>query len=761
MKRLLVALTIMFMAAATARADSLTCDFSAYQAADGLTAELDQDLLTVMWEGDNGSMLLARFAVDAARPVIRELAVRAAGGQWATLGRNLTPEFNVTTGRRRITEQQLNPLRLLGVEITPELIEREKWNAFWDAPLVIPGRDSADPEYRRTSDEVRRAAASYQSDSCAVKTDGARLDITFPGLSMGLFAGELQFTVFKGTNLLRQAAIARTDAPSVAYKYSGGLTGFSTESQRMRWRDIGGDWQKYEFGGSVNTMPVALRARNRVAIMEGDTGSLAVFPPPHKFFSSRELEINLGYVWYRKDDDTSFSLGIRQADQDELFRPMGVSDEWIDARIEQARNFATGNFALFNAPPGTWQHMPVFFYLSPGPADAANDAVMAFTTGDRYRPLDGYYTMLTHIHPPFTMELADRGTLDYQPPWIPALRARGVNIVAMSDFHADGHMTDAGPIRLAEQQMYREASRRHSDRDFLILPFEEPHDHLLPGRGHWNTFFPKPVYWTHVRLEGQPFVEEHPQYGTVYHIGSAADALEMFTRENGFAYMAHQRTKGSTGVLEAFRSSEHFRNPAFLGAEFRPNVPVDLSETRMLEPGGLDAMDDMNNWTANDGIPPKFLIAATDSYMKGPEDDIYPTSYVNYVKLDRLPRFDEDWSPIVSAMLGGEFFVSSGEVLVDRFEVAGTGDQRTVTAEFSWTFPLDFVEVVWGDGRTIDRQIISTTDLPPFGSKAFSIPFNAAGKNWVRVAAWDAARNGAISMPVRLQSQTTTDPSAP
>jgi len=32
-------------------------DFTAYQAVDGLTAELDRDLLTVMWEGDNGSML--------------------------------------------------------------------------------------------------------------------------------------------------------------------------------------------------------------------------------------------------------------------------------------------------------------------------------------------------------------------------------------------------------------------------------------------------------------------------------------------------------------------------------------------------------------------------------------------------------------------------------------------------------------------------------------------------------------------------------
>ena len=748
---LAAALATLF-SADTTHADPLACDLSNYQAAEGLTAEMEDDILTIMWNGSGNASLLVRFAVDAGQPVIREMAVREPGGNWSSLGQNLKPEFNVTTGRRRITEQQLNPLRLLGVEVTPAIIEREKWNAFWDAPLVIPGRDAEDPAYRRTSDEVSSASVTYDTSSCEVTTDGGRLVVTFPGLSMGIFSGQLQFTVFTGANLLRQVAIAKTEEPSVAYKYSAGLRGFSTSTQRMRWRDIGGDWQKYEFGGSANVAPVALRSRNRVAIVEGPMGSLAVFPPPHKFFSSRELEINLGYNWYRKDDDVSFSFGIRQADRDEMFRPMGYDDQWIENRINQARNFAVGNFALFNAPPGTWQHMAVFFHLSPGSADTANEEVMAYTTGDRYRPLEGHYVMLTHIHPPFTMELADRGTLDYQSPWIPAVRARGVNIVAMSDFHADGHMTDPGPIRLAEQHMYHEASRRHSDRDFLILPFEEPHDHLLPGRGHWNTFFPKPVYWTHVRQEGQPFLEQHPVYGTVYHIGSGDDVVEMLRRENGFAYMAHQRTKGSTGVLAAFRDAEHFRTDEFLGAEFRANVPVDLSEVRMLEPGGLDAMDDMNNWTVDDGIRPKHLIAATDTYMKGPEDDIYPTSYVNYVRLDRLPAFDEDWTPIVQAMRNGDFFVSSGEVLIDGFEVAGTGAARTVSAEISWTFPLDFVEVVWGDGQRTDRQIISTTDLPPFGKKAFSIPFDATGKRWVRIAAWDSAWNGAFSMPVRLDT---------
>ena len=39
------------------------------------------------------------------------------------------------------------------------------------------------------------------------------------------------------------------------------------------------------------------------------------------------------------------------------------------------------------------------------------------------------------------------------------------------------------------------------------------------------------------------------------------------------------------------------------------------------------------------------------------------------------------------------------------------GDQRTISADVEWTFPLSFVEVVWGDGTKIDRQVIAATDL--------------------------------------------------
>ena len=42
-------------------------------------------------------------------------------------------------------------------------------------------------------------------------------------------------------------------------------------------------------------------------------GSLAIFPPPHKFFFARENEVNLGYVYYRKDTDHILLAGRHAA----------------------------------------------------------------------------------------------------------------------------------------------------------------------------------------------------------------------------------------------------------------------------------------------------------------------------------------------------------------------------------------------------------------------------------------------------------------
>ena len=95
----------------TVSAQSLNCDLSQYKAAAGLTAAIEQGALAVTWTGSTGSELRARYGIDNGQPVVRELAVRKSGGQWAPLGQNLTPEFYVKSGKRRMTTQQGAPLR--------------------------------------------------------------------------------------------------------------------------------------------------------------------------------------------------------------------------------------------------------------------------------------------------------------------------------------------------------------------------------------------------------------------------------------------------------------------------------------------------------------------------------------------------------------------------------------------------------------------------------------------------------------------------
>ena len=98
---------------------------------------------------------------------------------------------------------------------------------------------------------------SHLSPSAA--SDGARLEVNFPGLSMGIFSGSLQFTVYRGTNLIRMDAIAKTDEPFVAYKYDAGLKGFSTDVlPRVMWRDTADGPQQYQFGGVKNETMVPL-----------------------------------------------------------------------------------------------------------------------------------------------------------------------------------------------------------------------------------------------------------------------------------------------------------------------------------------------------------------------------------------------------------------------------------------------------------------------------------------------------------------------
>ncbi|HJZ78251.1 MAG TPA: hypothetical protein VKE51_41270 [Vicinamibacterales bacterium] len=746
-------------------ADSLNCNVSQYKAAQGLTAAVEQDSLLVSWTGQNGADLRARYAIDGGQPVVRELAVRKAGGQWTTLGRNLTPEYHVVSGIRRMADDQANPLRAAGVELTEEVISKNRWYAFWDAPLVMPGsqemkdeaawqrsqqpqegrgggrggrgegqgqpRDPLVPNRTlgtpRTPSEIKRADSSFHTTSCSVKTDGASLVVTFPGLSMGIFSGDLQFTVYKGTNLVRMDAAAKTNEPWVAYKYDAGLKGFTTDlTPRVSWRDTGGHPQSNQFGGAINTSLARVKAQNRLIVVEAGGGAIAAFPPPHTFFFTREKDTNLGYVWYRKDAEGKFGVGVGMPEREE------------EPRYVQ-------NFALYNAPPGTVQKMGVYFYASPEAGEPVRQAALAFTHGDAFKPIPGYKTFVNHFHLDFTGRQRLSGSLDTPFQDLAAMKSLGLNVIGLSDFHFELHANDPGPLRLADQKDYFEASRRASDRDFLVVPWEEPSAFF---GGHYNIVWPKDVYWTKVRPAGQPFVEEVQGYGKVYHTGSAEDVQKMMDAEGAYWYHAHPRTKNTTGYPDLIFDKPYVKNDRYLGVAFKPGMGQDNSEARMCDWRCFDAIDTMNNRYANLGLDPKYVIADIDTYRKGPEDDLYANFPVNYLKIDRTPGPNDDYSPILKSLRDGNFFVTTGEILIRNYAVAGTGNQRTISADVDWTFPLNFVEVVWGDGKKVDRQVIPATDLAPFGTKRFAIPFDAAGKSWVRFAAWDSAGNGAFVQPM-------------
>lgn len=639
----------------------------------------------VEWVGENSLKLCAVFGLDGSVPVVRELSYNL-DGKWVTLAEGMIPEFEVTTGIRR------KDMKCGGSE---EL----KWWCFNDEPLGH-------------RDEVKYAEAEFTGNVFEVRKNGVRTEIVYPGVNMGQFSGELQFTIFSGSNLLRVEMVAKTEDQSVAYIYRGGLAG--VPAQRLYWLDLLNNPQYLSGNTVICERPERVIARNRVLTAEGENGSLAAFPPPHSFFFPRQLENNVGYA-YRRREGEKLAIGVRMNEESEYYHP------WA-------------KWPLYSAKPGTVQRMQAYFYISPGKAEECRAGAMAYTNNDTYKPIEGYKTMVNHFHMGFWEEYKNDGETVF--PWIKLFRQMGVDIAYLNDFHGkDGHPKDTGLVRLEEMKYYFEACRHHSDDKFLILPSEEPNYHV---GGHWDVLFPRPVYYTNLREADQPFVEEIEPYGRVYHLGSMEDVYNILKLEDGLGWTTHPRTKSSNDCPEIYKDTELFKSKYWMGCSFK-YLPGDLSFKRLPDERCFEVLDEMNNWGG-----PKYMIGEVDTYKKSIDYDLYGDFNVNYVKLDKLPGA-EDWSPLNEALAAGEFFVSTGEVLIKKCEILG----NEVIADVEWTFPLEFVEVVWGDGKETGRNIIPTTELQPFGSKEFRIPF-PEGVKWVRFSAWDCAVNGAFTQPVHL-----------
>ena len=141
---------------------------------------------------------------------------------------------------------------------------------------------------------------------------------------MGIFSGSLQYTAYKGTNLLRQEVIAKTGEPSVAYKYMGGLKGF----RHLRIALVS--------SGEIRAGMATVRVRRsreqgcrRAACAKpvGDCrGKRRIVSLPATVTQVLLLTRNRNQPRLRllqKDSETSFAIGAMQPDREASYRPYG------------------------------------------------------------------------------------------------------------------------------------------------------------------------------------------------------------------------------------------------------------------------------------------------------------------------------------------------------------------------------------------------------------------------------------------------------
>ena len=626
--------------------------------------------------------------------------------------RTWTATFSLEPNRPLITS--------IGVGATPVITEarafyrgetgkrRGGWNVFFDDPTTHP-------------EGTRHVQATFALRGAKARTLGERVEVVFDGMQMGGFAGALSYTFYPGSRLIHQEAVLTTNDPDVAYYYDAGLDMAApadrTPGNNMRseiaYYDTSGTLKKvYSTGFRAEREPVQVRHRTLAAKTAG--GSVAAFPAPHQYFFPRDFSSNLAYLWHRSWRGR-VGLGVRQLrDENWQYYP------WV------------------NAPPGRAQRMGVFFLVSDGTPEATLAHVLRYTNRDRFVALPGYKTLSTHWHLADTVQAIANGP-KWTPPFKPVLKAMGVDASMIMDFHGDGHPGDLTELRLDEIDAYYKTLKAQSDPDFLLIPAEEANVHL---GGHWSVVFPKPVYWWMNRPKdaNAAFEMKHPKYGKVYSTANAQEMLDLVRREGGYMYQTHARTKGSTGFPDKIVSTEHFRDPRYLGAGWKA-MPSDLSSPRLGD-RVFDLLDDLSN----QGLR-KRIFGEVDMFQFDHTDELYAHMNINYIKLDRLPAFDQ-YALAVEPLARGEFFTTTGEVLLPRVDLTkSTANEVIASVDAQWTFPLRFAEIVWSDGKTTHRETIPLGDAREFGKRTFEWRAAATGWQWARVAVWDVAGNGAFVNP--------------
>lgn len=688
-------------------------DLGRYDPDCGVEVRVEGERLRVSWAAGEGVLGHAVLNHVDGRPVFAELGLRGASSESpAILLRDVEPTTFLVVGTR-----QPPPNR------PPTL---SPFSVFFDSPSQRPHE-----AYRSRLE--RRGPAR-------VSSEGRRATIALGDVALGPFTGELRVTFYANTALIRVETVVSTQEDRRAITYDAGLVSESPGWRRVTWKGPRGRVDSR----SADAPDVALAVMHRAIAVESDQGSAALFPPPHQYFFPRDYTDNLKTVWAGRDHrglEPRSGFGIRQAED------------------------GGGRFSPWhNAPPDTEQHLGFFLVLSRGTARDALDDALRYTNGDRFPALAGHVTFTSHWHMATAVAAmkeiaAGRGRT--VPEFVGMFKDMNVQIVHLAEFHGDGHPQDPGPVRVGEMEAMFEECRRLSDDELVLLPGEEANAYLGIARagqhpGHWVYLFPRPVLWVMKRAPGEPFSEPHAKYGTLYRVGDRADMLRLLEIEHGLAWTAHARIKASSWAPDAYRDEDFFRSDRWLGAAWK-SMPTDLSRPKLGE-RALDLLDDMANWGQR-----KYVLGEVDVFKLNATHELYGHMNVNYLKLDRLPRYEEGWQPVLDALRAGRFFVTTGEVLIEGFSIGGresgetlkpaAGERPELKAALRWTFPLEFAEVVSGDGTKTYRERIELTDTSAFGRKDLALRPTLDGRRWARLEAWDVAGNGAFTQPIWIEAQ--------
>lgn len=667
-------------------------DLSAYSKASEAKIYINNNVLTATWptgKSDSGKLVLD---LSKGKPLFK--SVQLDNNEIVS---SLDPAFIITTGKR-------------------DLVSQNGWNIFFDKVPLKP---------------YESYVVQFEKDSASVRTEGAHTIIRISKMYATSFSGALEITLYNGSPLFNVAAVMSTAIDSTAILYDAGLINKEKIWNTIAWSDTKKQMQ-YATPKEKDTAR-NLEVKYRAVVGENNEGSLAVFPAPHQYFYPLDEAFNLKFVWYGnhyRKMVNGFGIGIRQ-------------------KLEGDNRFVP----WFNAPPGTQQRMNFFCWLSIDKAAVALNEVKKFTHDDAYVPLPGYKTMCSHFHNEFIMHVVLAGKpIPGNPDFVKVFKNTGVNIVHLAEFHYTAHPKGPDSNRLNELHALFAQCKRLSDKNFLLLPGEEPNEFF---GGHWLVFFPNPVYWIMSRKPDMPFVTNNSKYGKVYRVSDKEEMLKLLQLENGLAWTAHARTKGSVGFPDDYKNEPFFKSDHFMGAAWKA-MPADLSQPR-LGKRVLDLMDDMNNWGDK-----KHVIGEADLFSIEPENEMYAHLNVNYLQLDKLPNYKDGWLPILDAMKNGKFFTTTGEVLLPVFKVNGKTSNQTIMLDESanatiqlkiaWTFPLNFAEIISGDGKNVYRDRINLDTTKAFGRQNFTFHTILKNRKWVRVEVWDVAANGAFTQSVWLKN---------